>query len=682
MLRSLINQRLGRYYIKELLGRGGMAAVYRAADTVLQRDVALKILYPQYGDDESLVQRFQREAVTAAALEHPGIVPVYDVGEQDGMAYIAMKLLSGQTLQDRLQAAHSIDLDELLSVLRPVAAALDYAHAKGIVHRDIKPGNIFLSETPDGLRVMLTDFGIAKQLDTPGLTTTGAMIGTPDYMAPEQISGRPVDARTDIYALGMLAYRALAGRRAFEGSTQDVLLGHLYSRPVPPSQVNPALPPAVDAVIDRAIAADPVDRFARASELAAALEAVARGQVVAAAATGVGMPPALAVAPADQAATGVGLPPALVVPPAAPAPLNEAPTVRRQPPQGRVIRAASPPGAAAATAETAGASTVAGPPAARGEAMPWLAAILLALVAGGLAVALFFALSRAGGGAAPTPVPPPPPTEAPSATVEPPSATPDAGAVATATGEPAPTATETQAPTATTAPTVVTAAPPPPPPATATPTELPTATPTELPTATPTASATPTETATPTATATPTEAPLACDDDLLVGGFGRLFDDNIRVRTGLGCPLEREVAGEGSVQFFEGGMMYYWDRRNSTFNADYIYVFYGADAGEYDALSPKAVSDLGPEPTPGPDPNQPVRGFGTVYFLKPGVRELLGAPTSGEIQLQGANRLGVMQRFEQGLMLYSPIYQPTSSRSIFVLYNDGRFERFDDTPAG
>jgi len=172
MVRSLIHQRLGRYYIKELLGRGGMAAVYRAADTVLQRDVALKILYPHYSDDPAVVERFKREAVTAASLAHPHIVAVYDVGEQEGMVFIAMQLLTGRTLQDRLQESGTLRLDELLDVLAPVAEALDYAHGWGVIHRDVKPGNIFLSDAAEGPGVLLTDFGIAKQLAAPGLTTT------------------------------------------------------------------------------------------------------------------------------------------------------------------------------------------------------------------------------------------------------------------------------------------------------------------------------------------------------------------------------------------------------------------------------------------------------------------------------------------------------------------------------
>ncbi|NJM05671.1 serine/threonine protein kinase [Candidatus Gracilibacteria bacterium] len=276
MLRSLIDQRLGRYSIQALLGRGGMAAVYRALDTVLQREVALKLLYPQYSDDVSLVERFKREAVTAASLEHPHIVPVYDVGAQDDMVYFAMKLLHGRTMQDLLAERGTLSLAELICILDPVASALDYAHRRGVVHRDVKPGNIFLDSNQAGeARVMLTDFGIAKVVDSAntGLTTTGALIGTPDYMAPEQIAARPIDGRVDVYALGMVAFRALTGRRAFEGSTQDVLLGHLYQQVPRPSSIRPQLTEQLDAVILRAVANDPAQRFATAGAFVQALHA-------------------------------------------------------------------------------------------------------------------------------------------------------------------------------------------------------------------------------------------------------------------------------------------------------------------------------------------------------------------------------------------------------------------------
>lgn len=640
MVRSLIHQHIGRYYIKELLGRGGMAAVYRAADTVLQRDVALKILYPHYSDDPAVVERFKREAVTAASLAHPHIVAVYDVGEQDGLVFIAMQLLTGRTLHDRLQESGTFTLEALLEVLAPVAEALDYAHARGVIHRDVKPGNIFLSDAAGGPGVVLTDFGIAKQLDAPGLTTTGALIGTPDYMAPEQIAGGPVGPPSDVYALGMLVYRALTGRRAFEGSVQDVLLGHLYGQPAPPSQVNPALPPELDAVLARATARNPADRYPSAGAFVRDLRLVARG---AGEATMPGPMPALALAGAT---------------PARPAPLP------------------ATPASGATTAATAGA----GRPAAQSiQVGPWLTVAAAVLALGSLALTLVWIMNGRGpaGGAPPVPPPsatlPPLPSEtattATSPTPEPPTATLPGIVEPTATASATATATSSPPPTAT--PGI-------------TPTQAPTATPgpTEAPTATPLPSATPIPTEAPTATPGPTETPtateaVACRDELLAGGFGRLFRENVNVRVRLGCPLVAESAGKGSVQFFEGGTMLYWDLSNRTRWRDYIFVFEGLDGGRYQALSPAAVADLGPAPTPGPDPNQPVRGFGRVYFYQPGIRETLGAWLSPEIVLDGSAS-GVIQFYEQGAMIYTPIYRSAERASIFVLYNSGRFERYDD----
>ena len=264
-LEDLKGRRLGRYEIIEVLGRGGMAAVYRARDTVLRRDVALKLLYPQYTGDIALVERFQREAVLAAGLDHSNILPIYDVGDTDDMVYIAMRLLSGQSFADVLRLRGSIPPAELVPIVDQVAAALDYAHARQIVHRDIKPANILIDG--DGIqalasaRAILTDFGIAKSLDAAsrGLTATGVLIGTPEYMAPEQIrGGHKVDARADIYALGVVVYRALTGHRPFEGSTEEVLMGHLHGTFAPPSSFERTLPPAVDGVLRRVLARDPV----------------------------------------------------------------------------------------------------------------------------------------------------------------------------------------------------------------------------------------------------------------------------------------------------------------------------------------------------------------------------------------------------------------------------------------
>jgi Serine/threonine protein kinase len=203
-LEDMVGRTIGRYHVLTLLGRGRMAAVYRARDTVLQRDVALKVLYPQFLGDATLVERFRREAVLAARLDHPGIVPIYDIGETDGTAFIAMRLLEGPSLADVLRVRQRLTINETLALLDQLAAALDYAHANGVIHRDIKPANIILEglgtpwnrSNPDLLeqvrltvptmRAILTDFGIAKALDAPGTTTTGVLIGTPEYMAPDR----------------------------------------------------------------------------------------------------------------------------------------------------------------------------------------------------------------------------------------------------------------------------------------------------------------------------------------------------------------------------------------------------------------------------------------------------------------------------------------------------------------
>ncbi|WP_129630612.1 serine/threonine-protein kinase [Candidatus Oscillochloris fontis] len=632
MLNSLINQRLGRYEITALLGRGGMAAVYAATDTLLQRAVALKVLYPQYSDDPTLIERFSREAVIAASLEHPHIVPVYDVGEHDGMAYMAMKLLHGETLQDLLQRAGALPAAEICALLQPVAAALDYAHCRGVVHRDIKPGNIFLCATSAGPpQVMLTDFGIAKRLDAPGLTTTGSLLGTPDYMAPEQIAGQPVDARTDVYALGMLVFRALTGRRAFEGSTQDILLAHLYQMPPAPSSVVSGLDPAFDPIIMRAVATDPANRFPTASAFVAALAALDVGQ-----------------------STAVGVPPLL---PAAPALINSAPTL------GNVVRPL-------ATADSSPSPQIPVTPTPLAEVrhssnLPWIIAIILALLAGGLAVAMGMIVGTppraepssvavvdtptASFTPQSTPVPTLEPTPVPAGVLEPPSPSPS----------PIPSAMPTTTPLPTAAPVVVVV--------TATPSMTSSSTP--IP---PTATAT----LTPTASATPTPT-VDCTEGMLQGGFGRLYREEVSIRTRLGCPLAGEQGGHAAIQFFERGTMFYWGL-NPTKMKDTIVVFYGLNNGDY-TLVPATEAASYPDVTPEPTPNYPVRGFGRVYFGKAGVAEALGNWRSAEIELKDTNQ-GVIQFFEGGTMIFTPIYQQPGSgtKAIFILYTDEGFERYND----
>ena len=261
---------IGRYQIEAELGRGGMATVYRAHQTDLSRAVALKILPPELARDESYVARFLHEARSAAALEHPHIVPIYEVGSAAGYNFIAMKFINGRTLRELTADRPPWPLADLLPIMRQVADALDYAHANGIIHRDIKPGNLMVE--PNGW-VYLTDFGLARVAGGSGLTQTGMVMGTPEYMSPEQAQGlASVGPPTDIYALGVLLYEALTGKTPFEAETPiGLLVARLQQGPRPPSEHAPTITPAVEDVIMRALARQPDARYATAGGLVTAL---------------------------------------------------------------------------------------------------------------------------------------------------------------------------------------------------------------------------------------------------------------------------------------------------------------------------------------------------------------------------------------------------------------------------
>jgi serine/threonine-protein kinase len=264
---KLLGQYLGPYQIEAILGSGGMAVVYRArrADS---ETVALKVLFPPPEASRELRLRFEREAHTAARLRHPAIVRILDAGQSDGYAYLAMPMIEGQTLADRLRQADPLSEAEATEIAWQMADALAYAHSQGVVHRDIKPSNILI--TRDG-RAWLTDFGVAQALDDPGLTRTGQTVGTPAYMSPEQASGdQPVDGRTDLYALGVVLYQMVTGRTPFQGPTPRILHAHLYEPPPPPSTIAP-VSPAMEAIIMRALAKEPSQRFQNGALMAQAL---------------------------------------------------------------------------------------------------------------------------------------------------------------------------------------------------------------------------------------------------------------------------------------------------------------------------------------------------------------------------------------------------------------------------
>jgi len=268
-------QKIGRYEIKSELGRGGMATVYKAYDPLFEREVALKVLPREMLHDPQFRVRFEREAKTIAALEHPAIVPVYDVGEEDGQPYFVMRYMTGGSLQDRITQG-ALSMAEASRIISKLAPALDDAHLKGIIHRDLKPGNILFDRTGEPY---VSDFGIAKITQAQGGTMTGgAIIGTPAYMSPEQAQGDQVDGRSDIYAMGVILYEMLSGVQPYQATTpMAVVLKHV-TEPIPHIlDNNPNLPPSLEPVIERAMAKNREGRFATTSEFATALSEVARG---------------------------------------------------------------------------------------------------------------------------------------------------------------------------------------------------------------------------------------------------------------------------------------------------------------------------------------------------------------------------------------------------------------------
>jgi eukaryotic-like serine/threonine-protein kinase len=266
-----IRRQLGdRYDIERELGRGGMGAVYLARDLRLDRLVALKVLPRELAGDPSLRERFLRETRTAASFSHPNIVPVHAVEERDDLIAFAMGFVEGESLANRVRRAGPLEVRGIVRLLQDIGYALAYAHGRGVVHRDIKPDNIMLERATG--RALLMDFGISRSItakvDVQGLTRVGEVVGTPEYMSPEQASGDVVDGRSDLYALGLVALFALTGRPAISAdSTQQILVKQLTELPPSATSLRPDLPASLGAAIDRCVAKEPSDRFATAEAL-------------------------------------------------------------------------------------------------------------------------------------------------------------------------------------------------------------------------------------------------------------------------------------------------------------------------------------------------------------------------------------------------------------------------------
>ncbi len=459
---SLIGKTLGKYRIVNALGRGGMAEVFRAFQENLDRFVAVKVMHSFLADEEGFLARFQREAKAMASLNHNNIVGVYDFDVQDAMYYIVMEYVSGGTLKQRLtelsDRGEQLPLTETVQFILEIADALAYAHSRGMVHRDIKPGNIMINESG---HAVLTDFGIAKILSGPTVTATGAMIGTPAYMSPEQGLGQPGDERSDLYALGVLFYQMVTGELPYDADTPlAVILKHV-NEPVPlPSNMNPLTPEAVQKVIVKAMAKDPNERYQNAIAFIEDLTAAAAASDLALAAgvtygsfRDTPTPPpsartdATRIAPADKTA---------MKPEIANSPVAAATRI--------------------ATSDQISATEIAEPvrrPAGtkKRSLMPIVIGLLLIVIVGGAAV-VYFVFSRGGEDGTPT---------ATVAVIAPPEDTPTEEPTETATLEPGPTTDSVSTAVARIAQTL-----------TAQPTE------TSIPTNTPTA----TSTATPDATAT------------------------------------------------------------------------------------------------------------------------------------------------------------------------------------
>lgn len=540
MSASLVGQRLGKYEIQAEIGRGGMGIVYRGYDTMLQRPVAVKVLPPTFAFDPEFVARFQREAVLAANLHHPNIVTIHDVGEQAGNHYIVMELLEGETLDQWLRHNGAMAPAQASRLLQQVAAALDYAHSRGVVHRDIKPSNIMVS--PDG-QVKLMDFGLVRAGEGTQLTRSGVVLGTPEYMAPEQALAEHVDGRADIYALGVVLYRMLTGHVPFSRSTPyAVTYAHIHEPPPPLRTLRPDLPPAVEAVVLKALAKQPRDRYARAGQLAQDFEAALR--------------------PGAQ--------------PVAPLPIVPTADQRTVPLAGREQAKRTPPGRTPPPA--------AGPARGQRSLLPIFMTVVVVLLAA--VIGAFVLLSRPGFEQAA-------PAVAPQPVAELPTDTPAAPAAATAEQPtPSPAAAQEASPTPE-AVAVADQSSPTPTPNVVPPTDTP------LPPPTPTASPTPKP---PTATPAPTDTPAPTQPMAVAANQGL----NVRGGPGTDYPIVGKLArgdrAEISGRNADGS---WWQVVLADKTQGWVLASLVAVEGPVDQVAVAAAPTRPPTPTASPAPARP-----------------------------------------------------------------------------
>ena len=357
-----IGTTIGGYRLESLLGRGGMSVVYLAEHVRLGRKVALKLLSRALNDEPSFRERFERESRRAAEIDHPNIIPIYDAGEADGQLFIAMRHVQGRDLRTIVQQEGPLGVARTLFLLEQAASALDAAHERDLIHRDVKPANILVEEPSD--RVYLTDFGVVKHTTSTGLTRTGLFIGTVDYASPEQIEGAVVDGRTDVYALGCVLYECLAGKPPFSREGEVAIMhAHLAEPPPAVSAVNPGLPRSLDRVIATAMAKDKDDRFGTCEEVIdAARAATLRRTASAPALTDAGAAAAAASAATSAAASA--------------------------PPQGAPPQGAPPPPTDVGDSGIAPPPPPPKPPREPRKRPPWLPAALAALVAAAASAAV------------------------------------------------------------------------------------------------------------------------------------------------------------------------------------------------------------------------------------------------------------------------------------------------------